>query len=274
MVVYKLDLHNHTSTFPRFLGRRDDKKLYVKTILKNIFKEKGNLVLGIADFHEDKRYDSFLYGMKQLDYHLNLLHENYFFSFQQAKRTIYFVRTKEVETDKGHFLLVGYLGKTKGKSLKELLKEVKKQKAIIIANHILHEFPVSQFLVLHAMGRKEEHMSARGQTIGQYKKELSALELNPYFPYDWKKIRSLAKKERLPLVTDSDAHFPEEFFRSYILMEDIDFTNPITFRKSFRRALKKGIQLHARKAGYISLYKHAFQIVLWSLAMKLGLIQP
>lgn len=274
MVVYKLDLHNHTSTFPKVLGKRQNPKLYVETILKNIFKQKGNLVLGIADFHEDKRYDTFLAGMKQLPYQLDLRHQNSFFSLHQGKRSIIFLRTKEVETDKGHFLLIGFLGKTKGRNLKDLLKEAKKQHAIVIANHTLHQFPISQFLVLRSMRRDTEHMSANAITLERYKKYFEALELNPYFPKDWKNIRNIANKEKIALVTDSDAHFPEEFFRSYILLEDLHFSSLYAFQKSFRRALKKGLKLHARKAGYISLYKHAFQILFWFLVVRLGIIKP
>ena len=60
MKEYKLDLHNHTSTFSGIIGKRQDPQQYVEKLLGTLFKKQGNIILGIADFDSDNRYKKFL----------------------------------------------------------------------------------------------------------------------------------------------------------------------------------------------------------------------
>lgn len=273
MVEYKLDLHNHTSTFANILGTRQNPQPYVQHLLNSLLNKKGNIVLGIADFNSDGRYKKFLETVKIMPaYIVDTHYEEYFISIKKGKKKMYVVRADEIETEKGHILILGLPHAIKKRHLKNILQEAKKERCVVIANHPLHAFPIPHFLVLRILGKSDEALSIKERLLEKYLHLFDALELNPYFPEDWKNIKRFARKWQKPLVTNSDAHFINEFFRSYFLLKDIDFSSPKKYKKSLKHAFKKQIRIHAAKSGFISLYKHGVQIVFQTLAQKLGLL--
>ncbi|MFH1376908.1 MAG: PHP-associated domain-containing protein [Candidatus Woesearchaeota archaeon] len=252
MTIYKLDLH----TQPQI------NKNNIKNFLSKLFQKRGNLVLGIANWNNDGRYEKFLKAIKFLPkrYQVNLKNKDYFISITKNKKTIHIIKTDEIETNKGHILIVGYKGKVKKRrNLKELLKIAHKSGCIIIANHPLHGNNIAYFLILKLIGNKYK-LSLDKKDIK--KNKFDAVELNPYFQEDWKKIKKFAKKEKIKIVADSDAHFFDELFKSYFEVKDLNFKNPKTFKKSLKKDFKKHIKIHAQKHGFIAKYKHIIQSIL------------
>lgn len=273
MQIFKLDIHNHTSDFSHFLFTHPNRKKYVKELLSKLFKKHGNIVLGISDYNSDNRYALFLKVLKHLkEYKVDWKNKDYFvvISEKKTKEKIYLIHTNELGTNKGHILVVGFKGKIKTKNLKEILKEAHRQKAIIIANHSLHEFSIPYFLVSKIL--KCGKLSLSKKDLIKNEKNFDAVELNSYFPEDWKRIRSFAKKENLPVIADSDAHFLNELFTSDFELKNLNFSNPKKFKKSFRKSLKKVLKVHAKSHGFEAKYKHELQVLFENFLMKIGLI--
>lgn len=256
---FKLSLHSHEPNFKE--GSLTKQKDACINFLKKLFRRKGSLVLGITNSKNNKKYEHFLKLTKTLpkEYSSSKEYSDYFFSLKYKKKIIYFVKTYEVETEKGHILLIGYKGKLSSTKLKEVLRSAHKQKAIIIANHPLHS-SVSYFLITKALG--EDKIGLNKKELSQNKEDFDAIELNSYFPEDWKNIKKLSKKIGIPLVSDSDAHFPEELFRAYYEADSLNFKNPKEFKASLKKSLKKGIHLRARKHRFYAEYKHGLEIII------------
>ena len=267
MKTFKVSLHSHTTNFVHFILTKPNKKQYLENLLKILFKRKGNIVLGISNFNDDERYKKLLETTKLLSkkYLVNKKHQEYFFSIKLNNKKIYFVKTDEIETNKGHILIIGFQGKIRKRKLEEVLKTAHKQNCIIIANHPLHKFDIPHFFV-----RK---ISLTKKDLEKNKKYFDALELSSYFPEDWKKIKTFAKKNREALVSDSDAHFLDEIFTSWYEVKGLSFNNPKNFKKSLKKALRKNLHLHAKKYGYLAKYKHSLEIILEKIGRKFGLIK-
>ncbi|KHO55504.1 MAG: hypothetical protein QT10_C0001G0108 [archaeon GW2011_AR19] len=273
MKTYKLSLHSHTTNFIHFILTKPNKKKYLKKLLKILFIKKGNLVLGISNFNDDDRYKKLLETAEKLKlYRFDGKNKDFFFSIEKDNKKVYFIKTDEIETDKGHLLIVGFKGKIRKRKLEEVLKEVHKQKCIIIANHPLHNFGVPYFLVEKILG-KYNGVSFNKKELMKYKKDFDAIELDAYFPEDWIKIKKFATKNKIPIISDSDAHFLDEIFTSFYEIENLNFSNPTSFKKSLKNALKKRIHLHAKKYGYLARYKHLFEVILENFGRKIGLLK-
>jgi len=201
------------------------------------------------------------------EYTIDRKYQDYFISISKNKKRIYFVKTDEIETNKGHISIIGFKGKIKKRKLREVLKQAKKQRCVVIANHPLHEYGLSYFLFWG------ENISLSKKTIRKNKKFFDAVELNAYFPENWKKVRIFSKKNKIPVVADSDAHSFNEFFKSYFELENINFNNPKKFKKSLKKALKKKIKIHAREHGFEAKYKHIAGVFLEEIGEKLGVIK-
>ena len=187
-------------------------------------------------------------------------------------KEIYFVKTDEINTDKGHILIIGFKGKIKKRKLEIVFIEAHKQKCIIIANHPLHhEFKINYFIIKKILNSNE--ISMNEEELKKHKKDFDSIEINSYFPEDWKDIKKFAKKNNVSLVSDSDAHFLDEIFTSFYEVKNISFKNSKLFKKSLKIALKRGINLHAKKYGYFVKYKHVLEIILENLGKKIGLIK-
>lgn len=274
MKTFKLSLHSHTTNFIHFILTKPNKKKYLEKLLKILFKKKGNLVLGITNFNDDNRYKKLLETTKLLSkkYIISKEHKDYFFSIKLNKKEIHFIKTDEIETNKGHILIIGFKGKIRKRRLDNVLKEAHRKHCIIIANHPLHDFGLSYFLIKKIL-RKPESMSITKKEIEENKKYFDALELSSYFPEDWKKIKAFAKKNKKTLISDSDAHFLDEIFTSWYEVKGLNFNNPLSFKKSLKKALRKNLHLHARKHNYFARYKHSLEVVLEKIGKSVGLIK-
>ncbi|MFH1290495.1 MAG: PHP-associated domain-containing protein [Nanoarchaeota archaeon] len=274
---YKLSLHSHTSDFAHLVFFTINKKYYLKKLLSTLFKkstEKTLLVLGITNSNDNRHYEQIVSLTKSLPktYRANYAHKDYFVSLEYKNRKIYLIKTDEIGTDKGHILIVGFKGRIKKRSLKEILKEAKKQKCVIIANHPLHEFHVPHFLLEKIFGLHRSIGLTKSE-LKKYQKSFDAVELNSYFPEDWERIKQFAKKNKLPFVSDSDAHFIDEIFKSWYETSDLDFSSPRKFKKALKKSLKKGLHLHAQAHGFAAKYKHVLQILLEGYGKKLNIIK-
>jgi len=205
------------------------------------------------------------------EYTIDKKFEDYFFSITRRKKTVYFVKTDEIGTEKGHVLIIGYRGKLPSKNLNLLLREAHKQKCIIIANHPLHKFGIPYFFVSKIINTGK--ISLKKKDLEKHKRQFDALELSSYFPEDWKEIRSFSKKNNLQIVSDSDAHSLDEIFTSYYEIPKLSFASPKKFKKSLKKALKKRIKLHARQYGFLAEYKHGIQVLLGMIGNRLGVIK-
>ena len=274
MKTFKVSLHSHITNFVHFTLTKPNKKEYLEKLLRILFKKHGNLVLGITNFNDDKRYHKVLEATKFLSekYMINKKYKNYFFSIELNNKKIYFVKTDEIETDNGHILIIGFNGKIRKRKLENVLKEAHKQKCVIIANHPLHSFGVSYFLIRKFLG-KLKTISITKNELEKNKKYFDALELSSYFPEDWKKIEAFARKKNLNLVSDSDSHFLDEVFTSWYEAKNLNFETPQSFKKSLKKALRKDLYLHARKYSYFARYKHSFEVLLEKIGRKFGLIK-
>lgn len=274
MKIFKVSLHSHTTNFVRFILTKPNKKQYLEKLLKILFKKHGNVVLGISNFNDDNRYKKLFETTKLLSkgYLVNKEHKDYFFSIRLNNKKIYFIKTDEIQTDRGHILIIGFNGKIKKRKLEHVLKDAQKQNCIIIANHPLHNFLAPYFLVKKIFGKSLD-ASLNEKDLIKNKNYFDALEISSYFPEDWKKIKAFAKKNREALVSDSDAHFLDEIFTSWYEVKDLNFENPVEFKKSLKKALRKNLHLHAKRNGYFAKYRHAFEIALEKLGRKIGIIK-
>jgi len=274
MATYKLSLHSHTTNFAHFILTKPNKVEYLESLLKILFRKEGNLVLGISNFNDDNRYKKLLETAKKLKGDsLNFSNEEIFFSIERSGKEIHFIKTDEIETNKGHILIVGFRGKIKKRKLEDVLREAHKQKCVIIANHPLHhEFKITYFLFKKILNSDKE-ISIDKKELKKHKKDFDAIEINSYFPEDWKDIKKFAKKNSISVVSDSDAHFLDEIFTSFYEVRNLNFKNPRLLKKSLKKALKKDIHLHAKRHGYSAKYKHIFEVILENFGRKIGLIR-
>ncbi len=272
---YKLSLHSHLADIDHLIFTKPNHKPYLELILNYLIKMKGNLVLGVSNFDDDDRYETIVGESKRLSqrFKVNYEFKEYFISIKYKNKNIHLIKTDEIETKEGHILLIGHKGKVKTHSLVGLLKKARKERDIVIANHPLHTFGLGYFLIKHLF-RKRSAISISAQDIDKNKKSISALELNSYFQEDWKSINALSKKLGIPLVSDSDAHFTDELFRSYYVVDGLSFKNVLAFKKTLKKALKKHMILHARKHGCFASYRHALSVLLIEIiGIKLGLVK-
>ena len=271
MIKFKLDLHRHMSDLFHFILSKQGKKEYLIKLLNKLFRKGDDLVIGLADFNNDGRFSKFEKTIRELpkDYLINK--KGPIISIKKNKKMIYFIRANEISTEKGHILIIGNNEKIKTRKLENILIKAKENKWIVIADHPLHEFTFPYFLI----SRINEHsaISLKKETIYNNKKNIDVLELNSYFPEDRKEIKKLGKKYKIPVISESDAHFMNEFFNSYFELDNLDLTNITKFKKTFRKALKKHIKLHPRKKGIFVIYKHGVYVVMEIFGKKLGLIK-
>jgi len=251
--MYRISLHSHITPPPQ-------KKLS-KEFLELLLQKPPTLVLGITNSNNNNHYKNFLKSLNNLKFQISSPYKDHFFSITKNNKTIYFVKTDEIATDKGHILVIGFKGKIHHRRIKETLKEAHRQNCIIIANHPLHEFAIPHFIIKDVLGAKRK-ISMNKKILTKYKKQFDALELNSYFPEDWKDIKAFARKNKLPIVSDSDAHFTNEIFTSYYQTKNLDFSSPNKFKRSLKKAIHKQVKLHAKAFGLEAEYKHGFQI-LW-----------
>jgi len=258
MKTYKLDLHSH---IPEINSNIKNYNKKVKNILKKLFIKKGNIVFGISDSDGNGRYKKFIKELKKIKgYEIDFKYEDYFVLIKKSKKVVYIIKADEIGTEKGHILIVGYDGKIKSRNLNDVLKEAHKQKCVVIANHPLHQNNLGYFLFskLFDTGNK---ISLSKKVLKKHKKDFDALEENAYFPEDWKKIEKFSKKNKIPIISSSDAHEFDEFFKSYFEVKNLNFKNPKKFKKSLKKAIKKEIKLYAKNHGFEAKYEHAVKIL-------------
>ncbi len=274
MKTFKVSLHSHTTNFVHFILTKPNKKQYLEKLLKILFKKRGNIVLGISNFNDDNRYKKLFETTKLLSkkYLINKKYKNYFFSIKLDNQEIYFIKTDEIETDKGHILIIGFNGKIRKRKLEHVLRDAKKQKCMVIANHPLHDSGIPYFFIQKIL-HTPKSMSLSKKDLIKNKKYFDTLEISSYFPEDWKKIKAFAKKNEKTLVSDSDAHFLDEIFASWYEVKNLNFKNPAEFKKSLKKALRKNLHLHVKKYGYFAKYRHIFEIVLEKIGRKMGVIK-
>ena len=124
MESYKLSLHFHTTNFVHFILINPNKQEYLEKLLKILFRKKGNLVLGISNFNDDNRYKKLLKTAEKLKrFEFDEMNKDSFFSIEKKSKKVYFVKTDEIETDKGHILIIGFNDKIKKRGLENVLKE-------------------------------------------------------------------------------------------------------------------------------------------------------
>ncbi|HVY01255.1 MAG TPA: PHP-associated domain-containing protein [Candidatus Nanoarchaeia archaeon] len=271
MVSYKLSLHSHTSNFAHFLAFSPNKKEYLEELIRKLTKKHGNIVLGVSNFNDD-RYGLLLKATSLLskEYKVNTDHKECFFSVKYQNKSIHFVKSDEINTEKGHILIVGYTKSIHNHNLHDILKAAHKQHCIIIANHPLHTPSTSYFFVKKIFGLHSD-ISLTSEDIKKHKKDFDAVELNSYFPEDWHKIREFSKKTGIPTVSDSDSHFLNEMFTSWYEIKDLSFSSPNKFKKSLKKGLRKGLHIHAAKYGFLAVYKHVLQVMIEHFGRKLGI---
>mgnify|MGYP001582515547 CR=1 FL=1 len=267
MVKFKLDLHTHTSDFVHLIFTKPSNVNYLVSLLDLLFKKHGNLILGIANFNDDCRYEKIMQVSKRLHrgYNTNYKFKECFFSISKNGKTIYFVKADEIDTNKGHILIIGHEGKIRKRNLKEILKEAHKDHSIIIASHPLHNVVIGHFII--------KKMSLSSEDIAQNKRQIDAIELDSYFPKDWRKIKKISKTQKIPVVSESDAHFLGEFFKSYFELDNLSFRDSNRFRKTLKKALRRKIKLHAQEHNFMAEYKHIFQVYLSILGKKLHILE-
>jgi hypothetical protein len=274
---YKLSLHSHTSDFAHLIFTKPNKIGYLSSLLNILYsdyKKDTIKILGVSNFNNNSVYNKLVSVTNNLpeDYEVDYTFKDYFIKIVHQNKIIYFLKTDEIGTDKGHILIIGFKGKIIGRKLSKVLNEAHRQKCIIIANHPLHHFNIAYTLVQKIMKDNNE-ISLSESSLNAYKKDFNALEENPYFQEDWQKIKSFAKKNKMMLVSDSDAHFLNEIFRSYYETDKLNFKSPKKFKKSLKRALKKRLHLHAKAFGFSARYKHIFQVYLENFLIKIGLMK-
>lgn len=274
MKTFKLSLHSHTTDFVHFLLTKPNKKKYLERLLKKLFKKHGIIVLGVSNFNDDGRFKKLFDSTKLLSkvYKINEENKEYFFSIEKNNDKVYFIKTDEIETNKGHILVIGFKGKIKKRKIKSVLREAHKQHCILIANHPLHEFGISYIIVKRLLGRPQR-VSLNIEDLKRYEGDFDAFEINSYFPEDWDKIKKIAKKYKKKVVSDSDAHFLDEIFSSWYEIKGLNFSSPSSFKKSLKKALRKNLNLHAKKHDYIASYRHTIQVIFENFGRKIGLLR-
>ena len=267
-----MDLHTHTSDFSHFIFSRKNEKEYLIELLKKLFRQGDNLVIGLAEFNNDGGFSKFVKATEKLPRDYHIAKNGPIILIRRKNKKIYFVRADEIGTDKGHVLIVGNNEKISSKNIIEILKKARKNKWIIIADHPLHKFLLPYFLISKLIDG-EPNISLKKEIILKNKNYFDSIELNPYFPEDTGKIKYFGKKNKIPIVSESDAHSLGEFFESYFELENLDLSNISKFKKSFRKAMKKHIKLHVGKHGFLAEYKHGFNVLIDYLGRKIGFMK-
>ena len=272
--MYKLDLHAHMPVFHHLIFTRVNRREYYLELLEKLFRKKGTLVLGIANSGNNGKYRKFVGGLGKLpkEYKVGKEFEDYFVSVSKGKKKIYFVKTDEIATDKGHVLIVGYPHDIKSKKLADIFSKVKRRDCVVIANHPLHHLGIDYFFYSKLIGGNDK-VSISKRELNKYKGKFDAIELNSYFPEDWDKVRNYSRKNKIPVVADSDAHEMDELFRSWFEIKKLDFRNPDKFKKSLKRGLRKGLKVHARAHGFEAKYIHVLHGLINKYGGKLGLVK-
>lgn len=272
MTKFKLDLHTHTSDFFHFIFSKTDEKDYLVGLLKKLFKKGDNVVIGLAEFNSDGRFSKFLKATKKLPKDYCVSENGPIISIEKGKKKIYFVRADEIATDKGHILIVGNNGKIKTRNIEELLRNARRHGWIVVADHPLHKFFLPYFIISKLIDGWS-NISLGKEDMLKNKKDFDSLEINSYFANDENEIKKIGRKNKIPIISDSDAHSIEEFFNSYFELENLDLKNISKFKKSFRKALKKHIKLHIGKHDFFAEYRHGFKVLFDYIGKKLGFVK-
>jgi hypothetical protein len=251
-----------------------NRQRYYLELLEKLFMKKGTLVLGVANNGNNRKYRKFVESLGKLPkkYKVDMEFDSCFVCVRKGRKKIYFVKTDEIATDKGHVLIVGYPHDIRSKKLEDIFSKVKRRDCVVIANHPLHHLGIDYFFYSKLIGGNDK-VSISRRELNKYKGKFDAIELNSYFPGDWDKIRAYSKKNKIPVVADSDAHEVDELFRSWFEIKNLDFRNPEKFKKSLKRGLKKGLKVHARAHGFEAKYVHVLHGLINKYGGKLGLVK-
>jgi hypothetical protein len=260
--VFHCDFHAHTERFAKILGKAPETKPYVKKLIGRLFNLPQVPVLGIANFNDDQRYQRLILAIRHLpkSYQIDRKNQAHFVKITKGKKKIYLIKTDEIETEKGHILVIGYKGNVKHRKLQEVLEGAEKQNCPIIANHPLHKFSLTEEFGKRLVARKPHPLSLSAKDLLKNQSSLDALECNAYFPEDWPKIKLFAERQKIPVTCSSDAHYFQELFQSYTTLQHLNFSSPKSLKSSIKMSFKHKPKLHLQSHSARAKWRHILHI--------------
>lgn len=223
----RTDLHNHLSTYSSRIPSFD------KTVDVASEKLQAGGVLGVVNF-ADRRYEDFVSQAGYDRYDKGN-------AVYVPQKDLLIVKGQEVQTDKGHILVLG-LPKDKHLKfgfmhrLKDALKEAKDEGGVIIADHPFYCHGIGPYLNAHSdllayyFDGIETHNGA-AVTFLPGTKSFDANKAAQNF------FQTHGKLSNLGYLVSSDGHSLFEIGSSYKMMPNFDIENEETIRDSIRKGV-------------------------------------
>jgi hypothetical protein len=236
---FRADLHNHLRTVANMDG------LY-HPMMRIASRRLGNMgVLGVVDFEnygDNSRYAQIRSQAKGRIADLGN-------SFYDCNYGVFVVKGQEVQTDKGHILVIGlnqnqFIKSGKNVPLEDALKESKDKGGIIIADHPFYKEGIGEFLIsnpdyIQNFDGYEVHNGEAALHIPRLLPKYANEQANDFNYYNYQ----IFKRYGVGLLSFSDGHSINEIARSFTtLYPDEPLTNSnnyFEFRDLLRKSIKK-----------------------------------
>jgi len=136
---------------------------------------------------------------------------------------------EEVSTDIGHVLILYVKKEIRPGKIEEVLKEAKKQNAISI---LAHPYNLIQEKFFKNLGGKNGRKSIKPENIHKVKMfdAIEGFNARCFLKKDNEMAQILAKKYGKPMVSGSDAHFPNEICNTFV-----EFDRKYTLRQAIKQ---------------------------------------
>ena len=268
-----IDFHNHLHTGSEL--RQKQKPKGFKEWFKNLFLEEGfSSLAGILDrmmktsldgiyitnSNLDSRYEDWT-SKEQLEIARKKGYEiesgEYYIFAKKEERIVFFGKSHEIRTDRGHFLFSGIRRDKRfsdRKPLEEILKEATDNE-LKIADHP------------YAKLKGQNGIMATSKNPEEDAKKIDAFERNgnfclPFSLANWKAVK-YSKEYSKPLVANSDGHHPRDIGETYNIFNRkyLNYTSERAFRDSINNAVRdNNFTYNFRPIPFWRVFHHALMI--------------
>lgn len=157
---------------------------------------------------------------------------------------------EEVETEIGHVLVYCLKKRTNPGKFEDVLKEAKKQKAIVVLAHP-YNIVSSKIAKLFHIKSIRDNLSFKDEKIVKKFDAIEGFNSRSLLKKENQLAQNLAKKFNKPIIAGSDAHFLNEIGTAYV-----EFDDNLTLKKA---VLKNKISFRHKKKSILFIFYNRFK---------------